>query len=325
MWCSGRLRNLRIFFAYLTSGESQRTFWQGSPRINEAATVDRLGEYYMEFFRTEDFARDHDAGGIPMVNCGGRIGLQFNPVAIAQWGLGNHDLFKRTGNQENRRRFTAASDWLCDHLEQNSFGVWVWKHHFNLKCKSTLKVPWYSGIAQGQGMSLLVRAHAQTGDQRYREAADRVFGSFLAPIDLGGVTLTDDVGNFWIEEFIVSPPTHILNGFIWASWGLYDYFLANRENLARDLFAMSVRTLLANLERYDLGFWSLYEQSGTSLPRVASGFYHELHIVQLQIMHRLTGEQRFVDFAERWHKYNLSTMNRTRAVLYKWAFNLRHY
>ena len=55
-------------------------------------------------------------------------------------------------------------------------------------------------------------------------------------------------------------------------------------------FLRGVRTLVRNLDRYDLGFWSLYEQSGTRLPMVASPFYHQLHIVQLRIMHRLTGE-----------------------------------
>lgn len=323
---SGRFQYYsRIFAAYLTSGQSQLTFWHGTPRINEQATVDRLGEYYMEFFQKADFAGNHDAGGIPMLDYRGRIGLQFNPIAIAQWGLGNHDLFKRTGNLENRRRFTAASDWLCDHLEQNSFGVWVWNHYFDWEYRSVLKSPWYSGLAQGQGISLLVRAHAQTGDQRYRETADRAFASFLVPTDQGGVTFTDESGNLWIEEYIVSPPTHILNGFIWAVWGLYDYFLANGDNLAKDLFARSVRTLVANLAHYDLGFWSLYEQSGTYLPMVASRFYHELHIVQLQIMYRLTGEQRFANFAQRWHGYTASPINRTRALLHKAAFKLCYY
>ncbi|HEX4485847.1 MAG TPA: D-glucuronyl C5-epimerase family protein [Terriglobales bacterium] len=326
MSLSGRLHYYeRIFSAYLGSGKSQLTFWHGAPRLNEQATIDRLGEYYMEFFEKANFAGDHDPDGIPMLNYHGRIGLQYNPIAIAQWGLGNHDLFRRTGNSENRRKFTAASDWLCDHLEQNSSGVWVWNHHFDWEYKSTLKSPWYSGLAQGQGISLLVRTHAQTGDQRYREAADRAFASFLVPTENGGVAFIDAAGNFWIEEYIVSPPTHILNGFIWAVWGLYDYFLANGDNMARDLFARSVQTLLANLERYDLGFWSLYEQSGTYLPMVASRFYHELHIVQLQMMFRLTGEQLFSQVADRWRQYTLSPVNRTRALLYKSAFKLGYY
>ncbi len=109
------------------------------------------------------------------------------------------------------------------------------------------------------------------------------------------------------------------------SWGVYDYFLATKDPSARELFSRAVRTLLHNLDRYDLGFWSLYEQSGTRLPMVASPFYHQLHIVQLRVMHRLTGEATFAHVADRWESYARSRSNRARALCYKSAFKLCYY
>ena len=100
-------------------------------------------------------------------------------------------------------------------------------------------------------------------------------------------------GDIWFEEYIVSPPTHILNGFIWAAWGVYDFFLATKDKAAQELFTRAVDTLRKNLDGYDLGFWSLYEQSGTRLPMVASPFYHRLHVTQLRLMYRLTGDDVF--------------------------------
>ncbi len=149
--------------------------------------------------------------------------------------------------------------------------------------------------------------------------------TFQRPIAEGGVAFTDESGDLWFEEYIVSPPTHILNGFIWALWGVYDYALATKEAAAQELFARGVRTLLHNLDRYDLGFWSLYEQSGTRLPMVASAFYHRLHIVQLRVMHRLTGEELFARVADRWESYARSRVNRARALGYKSAFKLCYY
>jgi hypothetical protein len=201
----------------------------------------------------------------------------------------------------------------------------VWNHHFNWEYRDTLKAPWYSALAQGQGISLLVRAHKESGDARYLDAARQAFASFQQPIDKGGVAFTDESGDLWFEEYIVSPPTHILNGFIWALWGVYDYFLATRDSSAQELFSRGVRTLLHNLDRYDLGFWSLYEQSGTRLPMVASRFYHQLHIVQLRVMHRLTGEEAFARVADRWENYARSRTKRTRALCYKSAFKLCYY
>jgi hypothetical protein len=234
-------------------------------------------------------------------------------------------LFQETQQPERRAKFLLASDWLVEHLEQNEFGLWVWNHHFDWEYRTPLCAPWYSGLAQGQGISLLVRAHRETGSQSYLDAAKRAFRSFLTAVDKGGVAFTDPRGDLWFEEYIVTPPTHILNGFIWAAWGVYDYWLATGDTTAQDRFALAVKTLSANLTRYDIGFWSLYEQSGTRLPMVASPFYHRLHIVQLRIMHLLTGEKIFPEFADRWQDYARRPMNRARSLCYKGAFKLCYY
>jgi hypothetical protein len=315
----------RILPAYLGLGCSQLTFWHDAPDSNLTAPVHELGEYYMSFLQKADYAGHHDAAGIPMLDYRGQIGRQYNPIAIAQWGLGNYNLFCRSRREEHKAKFLRAADWLCRNLEQSAHGIWVWNHQFDWEYRSRLQAPWYSGLAQGQGISLLLRAHREAGAPQYREAAARAFHSFLRPVEQGGVSFRDLDGHVWFEEYIVSPPTHILNGFLWAMWGVYDYFLATGEPEAQHLFDAAVRTVLANLCRYDLGFWSLYELSGTRLPMVASPFYHHLHIAQLRIMHRLTGEQTFADFAERWDSYARSRAKRTRAVCYKGAFKLCYY
>jgi hypothetical protein len=106
---------------------------------------------------------------------------------------------------------------------------------------------------------------------------------------------------------------------------VYDYFLATGSREAVNLFAAAVETLRNNLNSYDLGFWSLYEQSGTRLPMIASPFYHRLHITQLRVMHRITAETAFAQYADRWESYLRSAMKRTRALCYKGAFKLCYY
>ena len=314
----------RIFAAYLQPGKSQLSFWHDPAELNPNSSAHALGEYYMAFREKAEYAGPFDASGIPLLNYHGRIGLQHNPIAIAQWGLGNYNLY-RFGEGSARGKFLAASDWLCANLQPNRFGVPVWNHEFDWEYRETLQAPWYSGLAQGQGISLLVRAHAETQNPKYLKAAALAFQSFLASTDEGGVTYTDFDGNIWFEEYIVSPPTHILNGFIWAAWGVYDYFLATGSCQAVKLFASAVKTLQSNLSHYDLGFWSLYEQAGTSLPMIASPFYHRLHITQLRVMHRITSENSFAEYADHWAAYARSRPKRTRALCYKGAFKLCYY
>ncbi len=315
----------RISSAYLFGGKSHLTFWHETPTENLSARPTELGEYYMLFAEKADYKGTYDTNGIPQLDYHGQIGLQYNPIAIAQYGLGNYNLWRRTGDPSRKEKFLRTADWLCDNLEQNPRGLNVWNHHFDWEYRDTLKAPWCSALAQGQGISILVRAHTESRNPAYLDAARRAFASFQTPIADGGVAFTDNSGDLWFEEYIVSPPTHILNGFIWALWGVHDYALAAGDGPASQLFERGVRTLAHNLNRYDLGFWSLYEQSGTLLPMVASKFYHRLHIVQLRVMYRLTDQRIFSQFADRWEAYARSRIHQTAAHWYKIAFKLAYY
>jgi hypothetical protein len=315
----------RIARAYLTPASSHLTFWHETPQANPQARYDELGPYYMRFTQKADYTDDSDSAGVPILNYRGAIGLQYNPIAIAQWGLGNHNLFAETGDASRRAKFLLAAEWLVANLQPNQCGVPVWQHHFDWEYRTTLRAPWHSGLAQGQGVSLLLRAHHETHDARYLVAARHAFISLQVPVDQGGVLFTDEQGDPWIEEYVVAPPTHILNGFIWALWGVYDYHLSTREAEARVLFQRCVGTLLRNLGRYDTGYWSLYEQSQTKLKMLASPFYHRLHIVQLQIMCGMTGEGEFARTAQRWQNYSERRSNRTRALVEKGLFKLLYY
>ncbi len=163
----------RIFSAYLGSGRSQLTFWHETPDINPRATSAKLGEYYMKFREKADYAGHHDPAGIPMLDYRGVIGLQYNPIAIAQWGLANYNIFCETGDDAPWQKTLKAADWLVANLEQNPHGLWVWNHHFDWDYRDTLKSPWYSGLAQGQGISLLLRAHVHSRIQRRKVSTRR--------------------------------------------------------------------------------------------------------------------------------------------------------
>lgn len=315
----------RILPAYLGSGRSQLTFWHEVPEINPHATNARLGEYYMSFREKADYAGHYDSAGIPMLDYHGAIGLQYNPIAIAQWGLANYNRFCESSDAVRQQKTLKAADWLAANLEQNPQGSWVWNHHFDWDYRDTLRAPWYSGLAQGQGVSLLLRAHAQTSNGKYRQAAERAFVSLTKPIAEGGVLFEDEDKNLWIEEYLVQPPTHILNGFMWALWGVFDFWLARADTSAKTIFDRGVKTLLHNLARFDTGYWSLYEQSGTRLKMLASPFYHRLHVVQLRVMTSLTGDQRFAEVADRWEGYARHRTNRSRALIEKSIFKLLHY
>ncbi len=316
----------RVLSAYLGSSTSQLTFWHDTPTVNENFSREEVAEYYMPFFSKANYQGPFDGDGIPQLDYRGQIGRQYNPIAIAQYGLGNFNLWRRTGESKRREKYLHVADWLRDSLEPNSHGYRVWMHKFDWEYRDTLKAPWYSGLAQGQGISLLIRAFIDTGESTYLKAADAALASFWADVTAGGVAYKDPVTkDLWFEEYIVSPPTHILNGFIWASWGIYDFYLATKQERVRTLFDSAMQTLQNNLQHFDTGYWSLYELSNNRLKMLASPFYHQLHIVQLAVLHRLTGITLFRDMSLRWEEYGCRAWNRNRSYIEKALFKLCYY
>ena len=69
-------------------------------------------------------------------------------------------------------------------LKRNGKGCKVWMHNFDFEYRDTLKSPWYSGLAQGQGLSVLIRAYQETRNIKYKDAANRTKASFCITYDV---------------------------------------------------------------------------------------------------------------------------------------------
>jgi len=315
----------RIFRAYILRDTSQLTFWHGTPLLNPDFNNNKIDYYYMSFHEKANYDGPHDDNGIPMLDYRGHIGLQYNPIAIAQWGLGNYNLWRKTNENMYYDKFVKSSEWLLDNLTVNAFGRYVWMHHFDWEYRDTLISPWYSGLAQGQGLSVLVRAHMVLKDKKYLIAANAVYESFNFSIENGGVTYIDSNGEKWIEEYIVHPPTHILNGFIWGLWGVYDYAVHYKNDNAFSLFNEFNMTIRNNLKSYDIHYWSLYEHSGTLLKMVASSFYHKLHVTQLYVMYKLTGDLVYKKYGKKWELYSENRLFKIISLIHKIFFKLLYY
>lgn len=279
----------------------------------------------MTFHQKARYGGPFDSAGVPLLDYRGTIGRQYNPIAIAQYGLGCLNLAVSGCGSEWKTRFYSIADWMAERMEPNGAGRRVWMHHFDWEYFRPLRAPWYSGLAQGQGLALLVRAYECSGERRYFEAAEAAFAPLNLAIDDGGTLFLDHTGNWWIEEYITDPPTHILNGFMWALWGVYDYWKLTSDSGAQELWDRSLITLEENLERFDTGYWSLYDLSPTAIRNVASPFYHALHLVQLEVMYRLSGKQFFRDVLKRWQGYQASTYCRKRAWVEKAVFKLFYF
>jgi len=240
-----------------------------------------------------------------------------NPVTIAQIGLGAWQLSK----SEPRWRDTvdAAVRRLLGHLDDAGH----LPYDFPMAHTYPLRPPWLSAMAQGQAASLFVRAAGS--DERLRQSASSVVECLS---DVGSPLVTDTDDGPVLQEYPTDPPAHVLNGWIFALWGLYDVGSAGplTERLrAMDAFHAGIDSLARRLPRYELpGHWSRYDLRDEGPVNVASPFYHQLHIAQLTAMSRLTGEAVFVDTASRWQRAVRNPITVARAITGKIRFR-QHY
>ncbi len=314
----------RLLEAYLLGARSHLDFWRETPEENPQAAYDRVGPYYLTYASKADYAGPKDGAGIPLLDYRGKVGLQHNPIAIAQYGLAHFNRSRQA--PASLQTFLGTARWLMSHLETNREGVPVWQHHFRWPYRRGLEPPWPSALAQGQALSVLVRAASETGDRSYLACAETALKALTLPVSEGGLSVRETGGGVWLEEYPVDPPSHILNGAVCAAWGLFDFWLATSNPRARRLFDETIETMERALPRYDTGFWSLYELPGGGFPpMVASFLYHRLHIVQLKILFRMTGKKPFLEYAQRWERFLRNPFCRARAWVRKAAFKLSRY
>lgn len=242
------------------------------------------------------------------------------PAAFAQLALGWWErwLAGETGAQAEFERLTAA---LERRAERHGTGL-LWPYDVPIP-KHRVQPPWYSAMAQGQVASVFVRALVSTRDDRFAELAlDAVRPLFQAGSHFVAVS---DHGPI-LEEGASrpggpAPKSHILNGWIYALWGLWDVHLGLGDAAAATLFSESVACLRKMLGRYDTRWWTRYDLYPHPLPHLAKPFYHRLHVNQTAMMYRLTAHREFADFSERWRRYD-EPFRRTLAVSHKAAFEL---
>ena len=114
----------------------------------------------------------------------------------------------------------------------------------------------------------------------------------------------------------------VLNGGIFAIWGVRDVAVALGDPDARRLFEAAWTRWRAGIGRWDLGYWSRYDLYPHRRVNVASNAYHELHIDQLAAMNAIAPRPALVEAEERFRRYHARRLNGARAFAGKVAFRL---
>lgn len=290
--------------------------------------------YYFDYSARVDYEGPRDAIGVPMLtDASGRP--EYSPPDVAQFAFGNLELYMNTGNERRRRLFEAAAAVLMRTAEEVPGSYIGWPMPVAPRALATkLGSGWFSGMAHGECVSVLARAGSLFRVEGAIECASRAMGGFHLTVDDGG--LLREVGApgqegglesvAFIEEYpMLDRPSLVLNGHVHAMWGIYDHWKVTHDHASEVLFDRCVRGLKFVLDRYDLGYWTRYDlDGGWSGVNPASPIYHRIHVTQMKVLHRMTGDQALLAAARRWEAYAASPLCRARAYWRKVRFKVRN-
>jgi len=216
--------------------------------------------------------------------------LQYHPVYIAHRSLEQLDAYIEYNNKVFLKSAEKYANKLLELSQTKGNSLyfpysWEWKLH-GIKGQ-VMKPDWYSGMAQGDILSILSRLYRFTKKKKYMDASKKVFSSFF---DYRGksdpwIMDKDESGYIWIEEYPMDIPCRTLNGFIFGIFGLYDYFLITKNKKCEDLINDCIETVEHYIPRFrnerDVSYYCLKHKQ-------KSVRYHKLHIEQLNMLYMIT-------------------------------------
>jgi heparosan-N-sulfate-glucuronate 5-epimerase len=270
---------------------------------------------FLHFEDTADFSKPifrPDSQGIPQVKYGDNF--YYNPVTVAQYALYLYGKYLR--NEAVFSEFKGAVDKLLSMQDENGAFRFPFSWHYYLTGKN-FKPGWVSGMAQGQALSVLARAYAQTKDAHYLDAGNKAFKFLLTPVNAGGVmdTLADlnpalDQ-NIIFEEYPAKPAPFTLNGFMFTLLGCYDWWQLNPGstggifNIAAASFVAGLNTLDIILHYYDIGGFATYDLGYITYhtsPNLDL-FYFAVDIYLLHALYSISGDQTLKQYELLWASY----------------------
>lgn len=287
---------------YILIGKNRVAVKQG---IGKVYSLNEIKGYYNDLtgkVNAETFVDEKDIP-INVIEGGKKV---YFPISIFQYALGLYDLYLINNDEEKKIHFLKLSNWALEN--QYSDGSW---NCFEAIGYRKMKV---SAMGQGEGISVLARAFQLTGEKKWLFAMEKAVSFMITEIQQGG-TLLIDGENFILEEYpnLDGDKKSVLNGWIFALFGLYDYIKLNPNEQVQDIFDKSVKTLVKNINQYDTKYWSFYDQCG----RLASPAYHDLHISLLKVLYEITREEEFKEVAKLWEKYSHNRLYKIKAILVK--------
>lgn len=238
----------------------------------------------------------------------------YHPIVIIQYALANYNLWIREKENKYKDNFLKCAYWLVDNATSDlDRKTSIWYYNFDL-LHPPIKAPWYSGMAQGQALSVIARAYEITQSPKFLRIGIKAMASFNYTLDDEGCVSKLDDNTKFIQELAYPPAIFILNGCIYGVIGLFDFI--HVTNLDKTILEPYINGLKRLIPKYDMGVWSKYSLGMRF--HLADDYYHDVHILQLNKMFEISGAIIFKKYAVKFETYkdNIKWMTKIIRFIY---------
>lgn len=147
----------------------------------------------------------------------------------------------RRCEKELRRFARVRNGALFFAFKQDYIGEWPYHMHG----------PWSSALSQGVALELYMALAKATGESYYRTQAQKIFASYLVPVDQGGFTRRTNEGVV-LEEYPAPTRIAVLNGALVSAIALKDYADWSHDKRAAGLFGQAAAWMERHISAYDV-------------------------------------------------------------------------
>lgn len=303
------VKKIRYGFKRLLSEFSQKEdYWHLRESFLPEARRKKQ-EYYLDMYGKGFYPGEMDKG-IPVYYVDGKH-RSFFTITVLNYGLG---LLARQARGELVEKELGQ---VLHYLQTTQGEDGAWRSSFPEGVRHEMANGTVSGMTQGLAISFLVRCvYAGLLEEGVcLEMIGRARNLMLSPL-----CVSYPYGVAFIEEFSV-PGNSILNGSLFALFGLYDYERFVSETRGRDAeqaekfsekrmleqvgpetedlnFLVLEENIRKILPCFEFGSWSRYNLKNS----LCSRFYHQLHIDMLKAMYELTEKDIYLRYAGKWEK-----------------------
>lgn len=273
------------------------------PAVNKDVTWLKKYTSIYEIFNQDQWEkntkRSFDSNGVHITL--GQWG-PYHPVNACHYALFCYDEYKNSGNERFKTAFLNQVKFLMNPQNYTSFDSDKIGYHYKFTFHD-LKNPFFSSLAQGEAISVLIRYYALTKDANALELIVKAKNFMVYPEAKGGCYSINPEGNEWMEEYPNSKQeAHNFSGFYIAVIALGEYSkLFPSDTATSNLFQRLLQSGKMSHKIYDNGSGILYNRGDKRL--CAPGYLKWLTNVMLHV-YEFTGDKFFLYQHQIWATYS---------------------